>query len=177
VLAYGSSISGWGIHLPFVLGQRQISGFAAELYLQFLAQGKYLLFATTAVLGLLNRRWRVWNGLELGALAFSLFLVLAPGFGYHYLVYPLPFLIASRLRVAVEYSLLASAFLVLVYSLTWSGGLLVTSPGLKAVRPFPHLVGFLTWYVLLRYVVVEFHGAIGERARAARLRRERRPRV
>ncbi len=177
VIGYNSSIAGWGIHLPFILGQRQLPGFAASLYLLFLAKGKYLLLAATAVLGLLNRRRRAWNTFELGALAFSIFLVIAPGFGAQYLVYPLYFLFASRLRVAVEYSLLASAFLVLLYSLSWDGRFLVASARHTMVRAFPHLTGFLAWYVLLRYVVAELYGVVEKQACFTRSRRENGPGV
>lgn len=163
VLSYSSSIYGRGIHLPFILDQRQLPASAARLYLLFLASGKYVILAASAVLALLNRRWRVWNAYELAAIAFSVFLVLAPGFGYHWLVYPLAFFVASRPKVAVEYSLLATAFLLLVYSLSWEGECLVATERFKAVRGFPHLTGFLAWYVLLRYIVVELYDAVRTR--------------
>jgi hypothetical protein len=164
VIDYNSSIAGWGIHLLFILSQKQLMPeLSLRAYLFYLATGRYFVLAASAVLGLVARRLRRWNTYELGALSFSVFLVIAPGFGLPYLLYPLYFLFASRLRVAVEYSLLASAFL-FPYPLVWDGGLLVASswlkPGPGPFRLFAHLMGFLAWYVLLRYVAAEAYRAM-----------------
>ncbi len=158
IVGYQSFVNAWGVNLFMIASQQQLPELATWLYLSYRPAGKYLILVASLAVGLVSRRWHPWNAYELGALSFSIFLVLAPGFGAQYLVYPTGFLFASRLRVAVEYSLLASPFVVLLYF--W------TSPEPGPLRLFPFLPGLLAWYVLLRYVVAEAYGAI---------RRKRRP--
>jgi len=160
MLAYGGNPEHWGLLALFNLSVDlprlgPNAAWAAEAYHR---TGRYLLLAIFVGLGLLQR-WRPrWTQLELGALAFSAFLVFAPGFGIQYTVYPVPFLSAINLRTASFYGLTAGLFAATLYVAFWTGG----SPWFSLFTgPYPMpvpLLGVVPWLLLL-----QFFGATLER--------------
>lgn len=82
------------------------------------------------------------------ALAMCLFLVLAPGFGVQYLIYPLPFLLVVAPGWGVTYSLLSGAYAGLIYLGWWRGGFPVFSQFRDTIPWEAALYGLPAWLCL-----------------------------
>jgi len=153
---YNSSTARWGIGLLI----STLDGWLQPLMIPArdwsMTLGKPLISGSSLLFGVLNYRYRIFTRSELGALAYSAFLVFAPGFGVQYLVYPTAFLVASRAPGAFTYVYLAGLCAFLIYF-----GFL-TGFTIPLVSHFRHnfderstLAGFLTWCWLVRYFVRE----------------------
>lgn len=159
VFSYNSNFDNWG----FSLLVRELGlhpGFeasAAEAQVLLVQYGRYAIVASVLLLA----SWNAWakrlNAYELGAATFALFLVLTPGFGLQYTIYPVALLIIADVRWGAAYSLFAGAFIAAGYylffthvepweSLLWSS------------LPMPAL-GVLAWGLLGAFIVVRVRQA------------------
>lgn len=153
ILAYHSNPNDWGllVFLNHSVELPLLGAWAARAAESFHVHGRYLLFALFLGLGLVQRLRPRWTLLELGALAFSAFLVFSPGFGIHYSIYAVPFLCAVQLRTAIVYGLVAGVFAGSLYLAHWTG----EWPWLSLFTPpFPMpapLLGIVAWVVLAQF--------------------------
>jgi hypothetical protein len=118
--------------------------------------GRWLIILCVLGLSVASWRWRRWNGYQLGAIAFILLLVFAPGFGPQYTVIIVPLLLSLSIARSWVYGALAGSFLFLAY---WST--LMSSPRLPLRSWFPISgptlpgagLGLLAWLVLIETAV------------------------
>jgi Glycosyltransferase family 87 len=150
---YTSNLERWGLlaFLDLSVDLPRVGPAAAWAAQGYHAHGRYVLLAVFVGLGLVQRLWPRWTALELGALAFSGFLVFASGFGIQYTVYPVPFLCAVRLRSASAYGLSAGLFAGVLYLSYWTG----TRPWYSLFTgPYPMpvpLLGVVAWVLLVQF--------------------------
>ncbi len=166
---YNSSIARWGVGLLISTLDGHLAAWQMPAHELSVKLGKPLILGSGLVLGLIQRRVRVFSCTELCALVMACFLAFAPGFGVQYLVYPVALLVASHARGAFTYAYLAGFFAFLLYF-----GFLVDY-SVPLVSHFRRLfdersvlAGFLTWLWLVRYIVREVRSIPG-RMRGARV--------
>jgi hypothetical protein len=157
-LGYPSNPSNWGLLALFHYSADLplVGDLAARAREAFHGYGRYLLLAIFVGLGLAQRLRPRWTLLELGALAFSAFLVFAPGFGVHYTVYAVPFLCAVQLRAGAVYGVTAGLFAASLYLAHWTGDRPWFS---DFTPPFPMpapLLGIVAWVVLAGFLARTF---------------------
>lgn len=156
VLGYVPSPGEWGLtffalnldHVPLLAGRTS----AAVAWLG--RDGKYLVFAASAAIGLAGLIWRRrWSAYELAAATVAAFLVLTPGFGVQYTVYAAPLILAVDLRRGAGYGLLAGAYVLAVYAGTWDGTLPLASLYTGKPNPLPVPIGLAAWAALVGFLV------------------------
>ena len=154
MVAYNSSSDHWGLWGVFDYLSRtpNIGPFMAKAALFYRSAGRWVLLAGTFALALWTRHNRR-SSVEVGTLVSSAFLILAPGFGVQYLVYPLLFLIAVDSFEAVAFSIVGGAYLLTIYGGYWKPGVPYETPFTTALQPGPSLVGYLVWVLLVRFNV------------------------
>jgi hypothetical protein len=152
VLDYQPRQIGWGISILMLSWADEGVRAACHAYR---SAARFVILALAAGLGLAACRARFRDPYALAALTFSLFLVLVPGFGVQYVVYPIAFLFAWRPRVALEYAWLAGLFAACLYLAYWDGRIPASSIFHGKVGMGPYLVGLFPWYVLVRFLVAE----------------------
>jgi hypothetical protein len=169
VFAYNSIPFHWGIPLLIESTRQSLPWLSSWLSESYVPNARFAILGSMLLIGWLNRRHRL-NIYQAGALGLSIFLVLAPGFGVQYLVWPLPLLFAAEQRTAVKYSLYGGLFAGLVYYLFWTG----TRPWFSAFSsimfpsPSPFL-GMLAWVTLIGYSVSCFRKLLGAQVALAEL--------
>ena len=146
VFKYNSALAMWGFNLLLtdLLEIKHLGPHLAGAKAVFLADARYAILAAVAVATLVVklRGRRCW--VELSALAFCLSLVLAPGFGYQYLAWPVPLLFVLDWRRAAITSLVGGVLLGVLYLHFWDGRVPATS--WTGVWPrFGVVWGFVTW--------------------------------
>ncbi|HWO08563.1 MAG TPA: glycosyltransferase 87 family protein [Polyangiaceae bacterium] len=153
VLSYRSNPRLWGI--PFILAQLQDVehvGTAALALAKFWAKKGTLALLCWPVLLAWWRRKRQpdFGARELGACTLLGFMVLTPGWGVQYLVYPVPLLFAVNVELALWYSTLAGLNAFALYASLWTGGVPWYSDFFRG-EPFgPLAFGCLVWAVAAR---------------------------
>jgi hypothetical protein len=113
--------------------------------------GRWLIIFCVLGLSAASWRWRRWNGYQLGAIAFILLLVFAPGFGPQYTVIIVPLLLSLSIARSWVYGILAGAYLFLAY---WT---LLAALQIPLMSWFPLTgptlpgapIGLLAWWVLI----------------------------
>jgi hypothetical protein len=150
VFKYNSALAMWGFNLAFTDLQEihYLGPHVADAKVAFLADARYLILAAIAAATLVTVLRRRSNWLELSAFALCLSLVLAPGFGYQYLAWPLPLLFALDWRRAAVTSVVGGVFLVVLYLHFWDGRV----PGTSWTGVWPRFGvwwGVITWMQLL----------------------------
>jgi uncharacterized membrane protein len=155
-LEYNSSVQDWGLQLVFMKCADLFPQVGKYLSLHYVPLGRYVILGGIVLAGITERLKRRWTSFEVGAVALSLFLILTPGFGIQYAVWPVPLLFAASLRWATLYSLAAGVFVCSVYYAFWTH----TRPwfsGFSGVFPSPTLIfGKLAWLVLIGFVAACF---------------------
>jgi hypothetical protein len=121
--------------------------------------GKALILGSSLALALIHRRLSELELYELGALAFALFLVLAPGFGIQYLIYPAPLLMLASPRRGLAYAYLAGLFAGLTYLVRWTGSSPPFSNFSGPQDQYALAAGLLAWFLLARYCWDTLRGA------------------
>jgi hypothetical protein len=124
VLQYRSVPGPWGVTslLEFLGQHRNFAALSHSLTTLWTTHAfKLILLAPTALAVVNWRRGRPWNAPELGAFAYLVFLILTPGFGVQYVVYPIPLLFAADVRRAWTYAAATGLFIFVVYYATWTG--------------------------------------------------------
>jgi hypothetical protein len=144
VLLYRPIIVKWGLH--FFLWRWE---HLASLYGRV---GGSFIVASVVLLATLQFFRRVFTVAELATISVCLFLILAPGFGIQYLIYPAPLLVLVAPRWAAGFNVLAGA---MAFSCYWS--FLVPSWPLSTIhhRDLPVMttrLGALTWLLLCLFV-------------------------
>lgn len=152
VLSYRSFVGPWGVtsFLEFLGMHPNFADIARRLSKSWTRIAPPAILAAPVVLGVIAwRRKRPWSAIELGAIVYSLFLVLTPGFGVQYVVYPLPLLFAADVAWATAYGATAGLTIFIAYYATWTG----THPYFSNFYPgFPiaaKVFGHVPWLILL----------------------------
>jgi Glycosyltransferase family 87 len=154
VLAYRSNARNWGItYSLFKLGS-QVDGIgkACRTIARFwIAHGHWAVLAWPVVLAVVKRFRRPgWSARELAQFTLLGFLVLTPGWGVQYLVYPVALVFAVSVEQAVLYSLVNGLFAFLLYAALWSGEVPLYSNFFVGLPPQPLLFGVVVWLVVAR---------------------------
>lgn len=151
-LLYNSFPCMWGMGLFTSALNGRLAYWASACASYSVEYGKPFIMTSSVLIGLLQLWLRVFTRAELCALAFSVFLVFAPGFGVQYLLYPTAFFALVAHNRGFPYIYLSSAFSVAIYYGYWTG----TFP---AYSDFNHvfdlrmiLTGFWLWLWLGRYL-------------------------
>jgi len=151
VLAYKSYPGPWGITslLDFLGQSKNFYELARDLTQFWVKRGSTVVLLVPLALAVVNwRRERFWSACELGAIVYLAFLVLTPGFGVQYVVYPIPLLFAADLRRAVACAASTGLFILIAYYATWTS----TKPYFSNFYPgFPvasKVFGHLAWLIL-----------------------------
>jgi hypothetical protein len=154
MLAYNSSADHWGLWgvFDYLSHTPNIGPSMAKAAQVYRSAGRWILLASTCAIALWARH-KKRSSVEVGTLVTSTFLVLAPGFGVQYLVYPLLFLIAVDAVEAVVFSIIGGAFLFTIYCGYWNASVPFDTPFSTALQPGPCLVGYLVWALLARFTV------------------------
>ena len=156
VLHYEPYPGAWGITsmLLALKSNPNLGPFSRDLRHFWAENGSHFVLVAALVLGGVNlARRRPWSARELGACAFAVFLVLTPGFGVQYIVYPVTLLFAANLRRAVAFSTIAGLYAFVLYASFWT-----QSRPFYSDFDFHHpvggqAVGYLAWMVLIRTVI------------------------
>jgi hypothetical protein len=150
VFKYNSALAMWGINLLLtdLLEIKHLGPYVAGAKAPFLADARYAILGAIAVATLVVklRGRRCW--VELSALALCLSLVLAPGFGYQYLAWPVPLLFVLDWRRAAITSVIGGVLLGVLYLHFWDGRV----PGTSWTGVWPRfgvVWGFVTWLQLV----------------------------
>jgi hypothetical protein len=151
-ISYNSQLARWGVGLLLTTLDGRLEAWSSAMQAFALAVGKPVIFGSSVLLGLVELRARLFTRAQLCAVAFSCFLVFAPGFGVQYLVYPSAFFAASLARGGVRYTYPAGAFAFLLYYGYWTGSWPAVSHFTPPFDLRSVLVGFLVWIWLARYV-------------------------
>jgi hypothetical protein len=157
VINYNSQLTNWGLSF-FLRRLAESAAFAdagATLVEAYRAYGKYLMLLAIAAAALESRR-RNWDLYRTAAVAFSLFLILTPGFGVQYTVAVVPLLFAVSRPFAAAYSTAAGIYLATLYiyfskhTFPWESFF----PGPDPLGPA--YLGLIAWTILLAFVVRQF---------------------
>jgi hypothetical protein len=150
VFGYASRFEVWGVYV-LLFSTRQIPGVnGASLNAVarwYFANGKYfVLFAVVAltVFGHLKKL----DPARLAAAAMTLFLVLTPGFGVQYTVYPATLLFGVSLMLGMRFSVVAGIFCALVYA-SWSLGVYPLESEYHGYSVGVSFIGFAVWLTAL----------------------------
>ncbi len=156
VLKYRSYVGPWGIasFLEFLGQPTNLSAIVRRLTDSFTKRAPWVMLSVPVLVAVINwRRKRVWSATELGAIVFSLFLILTPGFGVQYVVYPIPLLFAVDVARAWAYAATSGLFVFIAYYATWTG----TQPYFSNFYPgFPvaaKVFGHVPWLILIATTV------------------------
>jgi hypothetical protein len=154
VLAYNSLMDHWGLNF-FLLwsSARAPVVMLSRPAIAYHFIGRYLIFAAIGAWSVAARIWPRWDRYQLAAVAFSLFLLLTPGFGVQYVVIVGLLLFATRPMLATIYAASSSLFVFIVY---WHR----LMPGVWPLRALfqqplsfgESLAGLMTWGVIAYYV-------------------------
>jgi hypothetical protein len=154
VFAYNSAPAMWGINLMLndIVELRYGGQSWAWLKAAFLVKARHLILAGS----LAGAIWRVGSPhrdcLVVCAFALCLSLVLAPGFGYQYLAWPMPLLFAIDARRALLTSLAGGVLIGLLYLHFWDGAIPATSWTSTWPR-FGVVWGVIAWLSLVAWSV------------------------
>lgn len=167
MVQYTPPESDWGIIyiLHDLMRNPNLQPYAARFLEQYKLLGRLAIIAGVLTVCGASRLFKrcSLSGYELAALIYSIFLILAPGFGPQYLVIIVPFMLTICLRRAWIYGSIAGVFVLLNYI----GTLVREWPADPVVRDgFPLLsvfgfqdktipgapIGLLAWFVLIELV-------------------------
>jgi hypothetical protein len=160
-ILYNSFPSEWGLGLIASALDGRLQSVANDFAAFTLTVGKPLILGTSLLLGLVQLSLRPFTRSELCVIAFSCFLVFAPGFGVQYLLYPTAFFAVIKPRGrSFQYIYLSGAFVMATYYGYWTG----TRP---PYSDFNHgydrrmlLTGFLAWISLGQHLTYAVTRAI-----------------
>ncbi|MBC8132047.1 MAG: hypothetical protein H7X95_03625 [Deltaproteobacteria bacterium] len=156
VLSYNSYPGFWGLTqlLVDLRASPRFSAIGTDLLDSYMKLGKtFVLLAPVVLAGMNVWAKRRWGARQLSALIYCVFLLVTPGFGVQYLVYPVLLLFAVNLRHAVTYSWSAGLYAAVVYFALWTG----TPPAFSDFnQPYPIVAngfGYIAWALLLHATV------------------------
>jgi hypothetical protein len=161
VLAYNSSFGNWGISLLLrsTFSNPWLGAAAYAFAGLYTAYGRYAILGSVMILFTWAHFRTTLSATTLAAISLAVFLVLTPGFGPQYTVYPIPLLFAVDLRAAWIYATTAGAFIGLTYWSYLVPGFPLYSP-LAGPAPMPApIIGLLAWAVLALWIIRTILGA------------------
>ncbi len=153
-IAYNSNPNRWGLH--FLLSEGALlpfGDFLRGIDAAWAAGARYVMMLLSLALGLWAKR-SLRAPMEVGAAVLAMFLVLTPGIGVQYFVFPVLAMAAIDRRRALIYSASAGLFLTAVYVHFMVACRLPLTSIHSA--PFPLLQGLLgipVWFILVDFVV------------------------
>lgn len=151
-LAYNSLVAAWGLNL-IALSLGTISSDLGDAVMRLvLANGKQWVLASAWFLGSLQAFKMGPQSLAAGALAFTCFLVFAPGFGVQYVVYPVAALLVASPFIGVVYAFIAGTFILATYAGFWTGTYPWYSNFDGPFNLIAQRIGFAAWAVLVTYL-------------------------
>jgi Gpi18-like mannosyltransferase len=156
VLAYKSYAGPWGITslLDFLGQSRNFTDLTRSLTGFWTKRGSTVVLLVPLVLAAIHwRRERSWSAFELGAIVYLAFLVLTPGFGVQYVVYPIPLLFAADLRRACACAASTGLFILIAYYATWTNTRPYFSNFYPGFPPASKVFGHLAWLILAFTVI------------------------
>jgi len=157
VINYNSQLMNWGVSF-FILRASEneaLGGIGAALVTGYRTWGKYLMLLAIVAAATEGRR-RGWDRYRTAAVAFSIFLILTPGFGPQYTVAVVPVMLAVSRTFAAVYSTASGVHLATMYIYFSKGTFPWESffPGIDPVGPA--MLGLVAWGVLVAFVVTQF---------------------
>ena len=153
VLSYRSSSGLWGITgILDQVGQNQRFANICGTLSRFWENTGPLAVLFFPILLAVMRNWtnRHWSALQLAACSMVGFVVLTPGWGIQYVVYPVALLFAVNLESALWYSVVGGLYATVAYVSCWTGVLPFYSLFQRGHPPGGWLLGYLTWIVAVR---------------------------
>ncbi|HEY4221337.1 MAG TPA: glycosyltransferase 87 family protein [Myxococcota bacterium] len=159
---YSPHPSRWGIHLIFdsIAGQIDDKVWrapvrAADGHWRHIA--RYVLMLASLAIGIWARM-RKHRPLDVGALVLAMFLVLTPGLGVQYLVYPVLPLTAVDVRRGFLYSLFAGGFTTCIYLhyMQWRFPFRSVHTGQMPISAA--VLGFVAWIILCEFLWSRLRG-------------------
>jgi hypothetical protein len=152
VFRYNSAPGVWGFNWLFVdsMAIGHVGAMLDSAQAMFLKNARFLIMLTIAGAALLARLRGGERWVEVSAFGLCVALVLAPGFGYQYLAWPLPLLFAIDVRRAVVTSLAGGVLIGAMYLHFWVGDFPATSLTSDWPR-FGVVLGVITWLNLLAW--------------------------
>jgi hypothetical protein len=154
-LQYNSSFAPWGLGMIASGLDGRLLAYQKPFIDRVSELGKLLILGFSLLLGLVQLWLRPFTRAQLAGLAFSWFLLVSPGFGAQYLVYPAGFLAVSHgTRLGFRYLYLGGAFAFLIYYGYWTGTIPVYSDfAYHGYDLRTMLVGFVAWFTLADWVM------------------------
>lgn len=169
LLGYMPPVSQWGVGMLLhdVFTHPPFAHTAKAIMAWYLAAGRWAIIAAAVASGAASWWLKRWNAYELGLICYAMLLVLAPGFGWQYLVIVVPLLLAVSIAQSWIYAVLAGLFLLLSY---WSR---LVSYSLPLLTYFPPdtptppgaTFGLLAWGLLLQISLARLWGRCPDRSR------------
>jgi hypothetical protein len=155
-LAYRSYPGEWGITgiLARVGANRHLAelcGWMNRFWVEHGSLGVLLWPVLLASLELWFRRR--WSARELSAAVMAGFLVLTPGWGIQYAIYPVALLFSANIERAIAYSVFGGLYTLIVYASLWTGSRPFYSSFYEGQPEGGLIIGFLTWLVAGRAVI------------------------
>ena len=149
VFKYNSVPQPWGLSLFFddVKAITYLGPYFASANEKFLPNARYLIIGSTALIALAMKVRGGQRWLEVAAFGLCTSLVLAPGFGYQYLAWPMPLFFAIDRGRAAKTSVVCGALLGLLYLDFWDG----QYPGMSWMLAWPRIgvvLGAIAWVSL-----------------------------
>jgi hypothetical protein len=153
VLAYRSYPKIWGItHLA--LHVREVPGllsFGTWLFEFWRHHGTAFVLLGPCVLAALKVSGRqTWSAREMLAASVLYFVVITPGWGVQYAVYPVPLLFAAYRAGAIGYGLIAGVYAACIYAVLWTGTVPLFSEFTRGDDRLGRAVGCVAWLVAAR---------------------------
>jgi hypothetical protein len=158
MIQYNSVPDDWGLSAFFNYARAsgKFASIVAPIAAKYVPNGRYVIAAAVlavAVTAVIRPRW---SGHELGALAWSCFLVCTPGFGVQYSVCVLPLLFVVDVRRAAIYSLFAAVLIAGVYFARGIPGIPIRVYTTSPYPPLAVLFGIMAWLTLIGFVNATF---------------------
>jgi len=147
VVRYKSDVAHWGIgHFMLEMSGEPSLEMSAERMMAFWFEyGRYFILASSLALAGVQWRTRRYDRYTLAAIAMTLFLVIAPGFGLQYLLAPAALLLVAWPAGGGVYGVLAGLFALAWYLLHWDGTFPIRTIFVP-IHPLPgRTFGLLTW--------------------------------
>ena len=147
VFSYNSVLRPWGLGLFFedIQAINYVGPHFARASQAFVPMARFVIVGGAALTALVMRLRGGSRWLEVAAFGLSTALVLAPGFGYQYLAWPVPLLFAIDRRRAMTNAVLGGFFIGILYLHFWDGQV----PAYSVMRPpwprFGVVLGAITW--------------------------------
>jgi hypothetical protein len=173
VFSYVPWLETWGVPFVLILMSLADSTRGGMILEWYRGVGSLLTVAASALMSVRLKAVGVAYSIELGTIAFSLFLILAPGFGVQYLIYVTPFLMLTHPKVAVWFSASSGVCLVVVYVQHMTQTFPFESSHWHVpMPPLAAAIGFVSWAILVVNFVKSYVLPAGASS-DARLRRAR----